>query len=83
MKKRSPETTRRKRGRPSTASLNRILSIREEEILSMLYAGKTYQQVADLCFIHISTVRKHVNNIYVKLNAHTSKEAARKYFNKN
>lgn len=54
------------------------LTARETEILDLLVEGETYQQIADRLFISYGTVRKHVENIYRKLEVHGKVEAIRK-----
>ncbi len=44
-----------------------ILSLRETEILKELKRGLAYKQIADKFFISEGTVRKHIENIYRKL----------------
>ncbi len=51
------------------------LSKREIEILEHLAKGDTYQQIADKLFISPKTVRKHIENIYGKLQVHNKVEA--------
>lgn len=51
------------------------LTKRELEILEQLATGETYQQIADKLFISSKTVRKHIENIYGKLQAHNKVEA--------
>jgi DNA-binding NarL/FixJ family response regulator len=51
------------------------LTKRELEILEQLATGDTYQQIADKLFISAKTVRKHIENIYGKLQAHNKVEA--------
>ena len=53
----------------------RILSEREREVLTHLARGKSNQQIADELFISESTVKKHVNNIYFKLELKSRAEA--------
>ena len=43
------------------------LSPRELEVLDLLVAGQTNQAIADALVIALSTVKKHVNNIFGKL----------------
>jgi DNA-binding NarL/FixJ family response regulator len=45
------------------------LSSREIEVLQLLTAGKSNQQVADQLVISLNTVRRHVSNIFVKTGA--------------
>lgn len=54
------------------------LSDREMEILNLLVEGLTYQLIADQLFISYGTVRKHVENIYRKLEVHGKAEAIKK-----
>ena len=57
-------------------------SKRELELLRMLESGLKYQQIADELFISLSTVKWHINNIYIKLGVKNRTGAlvvARKY----
>lgn len=54
------------------------LSSREQEILSYLSKGYRYKEVADKLFISIETVRKHIHNIYEKLQVSSRTEAINK-----
>ncbi len=40
------------------------LSIRQKEIVEYMVEGRTYREVAELCFISMNTVRSHIKNIY-------------------
>ncbi len=44
------------------------VSEREFELLKLIYEGKTNKQIAETLFISGNTVKKHINNIYLKLN---------------
>lgn len=52
-----------------------VLSKRETEILEQLSTGLSYQQIADNLCISPHTVRKHIENIYSKLQVHNKVEA--------
>ncbi len=54
------------------------ISKREIEILERLKEGKDYKKIADELFISPSTVRKHIENIYSKLQVHNKMEAVQK-----
>ncbi|MCB9363850.1 MAG: response regulator transcription factor [Flavobacteriales bacterium] len=54
------------------------LSKRETEILEQLSKGLNYQQIADNLIISPATVRKHIENIYKKLQVHNKMEAVQK-----
>lgn len=54
------------------------LTTRETEILEHLSTGLQYQQIADNLFISKGTVRKHVENIYKKLQVSNKVEAIQK-----
>jgi ATP/maltotriose-dependent transcriptional regulator MalT len=43
------------------------LSARELEVLALIAEGLTNQQIADQLYVGISTVKKHINHIYSKL----------------
>ncbi len=51
------------------------LTKREGEILEQLASGLNYQKIAENLFISPSTVRKHIENIYQKLQVHNKVEA--------
>jgi DNA-binding CsgD family transcriptional regulator len=52
------------------------LSSRELEVLRLLAAGKSNQQIADELVISINTANRHVSNIYAKTGAANRAEAA-------
>ncbi len=43
------------------------ISEREFSLLQLIYDGKTNKQIAELLFISLNTVKKHINNTYLKL----------------
>lgn len=51
------------------------LSSREIEVLEQLSKGLTYNVIAQNLFLSPSTVRKHIENIYTKLQVHNKLEA--------
>jgi DNA-binding NarL/FixJ family response regulator len=51
------------------------LSQRELEILELIAKGENYNQIAEKLFISPKTVRKHIENIYTKLQVHNKVEA--------
>lgn len=51
------------------------LTKREFEILENLASGSTHMQISEKLFISAQTVRKHIENIYQKLQVHTRAEA--------
>ncbi|MBA2610573.1 MAG: response regulator transcription factor [Bacteroidetes bacterium] len=54
------------------------LTKREIEMLELIAKGLSYEQVADSTGISYGTVRKHLENIYKKLNVHSKLEAVNK-----
>jgi len=54
------------------------LTSRETEVLLQLSKGLNYKHIADNLFISSSTVRKHIENIYKKLQVHNKLEAVQK-----
>lgn len=54
------------------------LSQREVEVLEQLSKGLSYTAIADNLFLSPSTVRKHIENIYKKLQVHSKLEAVQK-----
>jgi DNA-binding NarL/FixJ family response regulator len=59
------------------------LTIREVEVLEQLSKGLNYNIIADNLFLSPSTVRKHIENIYTKLQVHNKLEAIQKAKNNN
>jgi len=54
------------------------LSTREQEVLEQLAEGLSYTVIANNLFLSPSTVRKHIENIYKKLQVHNKLEAVQK-----
>lgn len=54
------------------------LTVRETEILQYLVKGYRYKEIADVVFLSTDTVRKHIHNIYTKLEVHSRAEAINK-----
>jgi len=63
---------------PTQLKTESILTTRELEILTHLSVGLSYEQIADNSGISYGTVRKHIENIYKKLNVHSKIEAVNK-----
>ena len=59
------------------------LTNREIEVLEQLSKGLNYNIIADNLFLSPSTVRKHIENIYSKLQVHNKLEAIQKARNNN
>ncbi|WP_028376484.1 response regulator [Leeuwenhoekiella sp. MAR_2009_132] len=55
-----------------------LLSDREIEVLEQLSKGLNYTAIAQNLFLSPSTVRKHIENIYKKLQVHSKLEAVQK-----
>lgn len=58
------------------------LSTREQEILDYLSKGYRYKEIASVLFINIETVRKHIHNIYEKLQVNSRTDALNKVYPK-
>lgn len=54
------------------------LSKREAEILLLVHDGLSNQQIADKLFISENTVKKHISNIFLKLNVERRTEAIKR-----
>jgi pimeloyl-ACP methyl ester carboxylesterase/DNA-binding CsgD family transcriptional regulator len=63
-------------GQPSRATLSPLLSQREVEVLRLLAAGRSNQQIADELVISLNPVRRHVSNVFDKIGAANRAEAA-------
>jgi len=59
------------------------LTTRETEVLEQLSKGLKYNLIADNLFLSVGTVRKHIENIYTKLQVHNKLEAIQKAKNNN
>ena len=64
---------------PPKKSADKILTVRETELLENLSKGLFYKEIASLMFISEGTVKQHVNHIYQKLQAQNRTEAINKY----
>jgi DNA-binding NarL/FixJ family response regulator len=82
----SPEIARRVVGlfragppaRPAAAAAEVTLTPQERRLLALLADGHGYQSAADALGISVNTVRKHIRNLYEKLQVHTRSEAVGK-----
>jgi DNA-binding NarL/FixJ family response regulator len=54
------------------------LTNRETEVLTQLCKGKSYRMIAEALFISEETVRRHIKNIYKKLEVSSKSEAVAK-----
>jgi DNA-binding NarL/FixJ family response regulator len=54
------------------------LSTREMEVLEQLSKGLKYESIAQNLFLSTGTIRKHIENIYTKLQVHNKFEAIQK-----
>jgi DNA-binding NarL/FixJ family response regulator len=61
--------------RRTAAAPPTILTEREQQVLELLVEGLSSQAIADRLFLSMNTVRNHVQNILVKLGAHSRLEA--------
>lgn len=59
------------------------LTPREIDVLEQLSKGLSYNQIADNLILSSGTVRKHIENIYKKLQVHNKIEAVQKAKNNN
>jgi LuxR family transcriptional regulator, maltose regulon positive regulatory protein len=57
------------------SSPTELLSKRECQVLKLIAAGRSYQEIACELVIALSTVQTHIRNIYVKLDVHSGIEA--------
>jgi ATP/maltotriose-dependent transcriptional regulator MalT len=62
-------------GKPATQSLIEPLTMRELEILKLIEAGNSNQEIADGLVISIPTVKRHISNIYGKLGVESRTQA--------
>ena len=73
---------RRDAGEEPAPAAPEALTAREAEILRLIAAGRTNQQIADTLCVALSTVKTHINNLFTKLDAanrtHALAEARRR-----
>ena len=62
--------------RDSAAASERLLTLREEEVISWVRRGKSNQEIALILNVGVNTVKKHLQNIYVKLGVNNRTAAA-------
>jgi LuxR family maltose regulon positive regulatory protein len=60
---------------PSSPALIEPLSERETEVLQLIAAGYSNREIARELVIALGTVKKHINNIFGKLDAHSRTQA--------
>jgi DNA-binding NarL/FixJ family response regulator len=53
------------------------LTTRQTEILNLLYHGKSYKEIADICRITLDTFKTHIKAIYPKMNINSRNELKR------
>ncbi len=54
------------------------LSDREFEVVQLIYSGKTNQQITQDLFISINTLKRHINNAYMRLDVNSRTTAINK-----
>jgi len=62
---------------PRRAALPGGLTSREAEVLGLLAAGMTNKEIAERLVLSVSTVERHIANIYAKLNLRSRVDATR------
>ncbi|MDW4907658.1 response regulator transcription factor [Streptomyces sp. ADMS] len=74
-------TPKSRRGHPTTLAARQCnrpnfgLSSREAEVMDLIAAGMSNQQIAATCFISEKTVKNHINRIFAKLHSATRSES--------
>jgi LuxR family maltose regulon positive regulatory protein len=61
--------------KPSTQHLIEPLTTREIEVLKLIEAGCSNQEIAEKLVISFTTVKRHISNIYTKLDAKSRTQA--------
>lgn len=59
------------------------LTKKENEVLSLLAQGKSYEGISQELYVSVNTIKFHIRNIYDKLRVHTRDEAVALYKGKN
>jgi NarL family two-component system response regulator LiaR len=60
-----------------------LLTVTEKEVLELLAQGLLYKEIADKKNVTIDTIKKHIGNMYRKLQVSNKIEAINKFNNKN
>jgi len=60
-----------------------LLTVTEKEVLELLSQGLLYKEIADKKSVTMDTIKKHIGNIYRKLQVSNKIEAINKFNNKN
>jgi len=60
---------------PSSQQLIEPLTTRELEVMKLIEAGRSNQEIAARLVISVATVKRHISNIYVKLGAKSRTQA--------
>ena len=55
-----------------------VLTVTEKEVLELLAQGLLYKEIADKKYVTIDTIKKHIGNIYRKLQVSNKIEAINK-----
>ena len=63
-------------------SVHALLTNREKEVLELLSKGFLYKEIADKLSISFSTVKRHLNHIYQKLQVQNKTEAINKMYDR-
>jgi DNA-binding NarL/FixJ family response regulator len=63
---------------PKKIELETSLTERELEVLRLIAKGFTYQNIADQLFISVQTIKKHMSNIFKKLQVNNKIAAVNK-----
>ncbi|MBA4155292.1 response regulator transcription factor [Flavobacterium sp.] len=64
-------------------AITELISKREQEVLELLSKGYLYKEIAEKLNITLSTVKRHLNHIYSKLQVQNKTEAVNKLYGKN
>lgn len=64
--------------KPKEPATDNPLTRREQEVLQLIINGKKYNQISELLFVSIDTVKSHIRHIYEKLQVSGKMEAAKK-----
>lgn len=63
---------------PAKLPMEMELSSRELEVLKLITAGHSNQEIADKLYLSLNTVKSHTNNIYTKLGVNRRTQAIEK-----
>ncbi len=61
--------------RPNVEPLQEVISLRERDVLELVAQGLSNREIAQVLVLSVDTVKRHMSNIFSKLNVHSRIQA--------